>query len=166
MWATLSTRQRRILIGLGVANVVLLLAVGTLALAPAPEPVSTAPSALPDTSAACRSTAAGALSAHAVAGTVAIHADGGIDFSLSGADPADAWDALAVSAELPELGCGPYDPIRIDVPDPSLTPRLRLVVEARWSDVQAWSLGRLDDTAFSERTHRSTYLQPDSTARP
>ncbi len=161
MWTTLSIRQRRILIGLGLANLILLAAIGVLALTPAPQPAGTPPPA-PDTALTCRSTAAHALVEHDVAGTVAIFPDGSIEFAIGDDDPASAWEAFAVSAELPARGCGPYDPIRIDVPDPSLTPNLRLVVEARWADVQAWWLGRIDDETLSERTRRSTYVQPSA----
>jgi hypothetical protein len=159
MWARLSSRQRRVLIGLGLANAVLLIAVGALALAPAPNPASSEPATLPDPHNTCRTTAARALAERGVAGTIAIRAGDSIDFRLSGDDPAAAWSALAAAADLPARGCGPYDPIRIDVPDPSLAPNLRLVVEARWTDVLAWSQGRLDDSALSERMARSTYVQ-------
>jgi hypothetical protein len=160
MWSALSTRQRRVLAGLGLANLILLAAMGSLMLSPAADvfpPEKVAPSG--DRS-ACRSTAALALADHGVAGAIAIHADGGIEFTLSGGDATEAWDALAVSLALPDQGCGPYDPIRIDLPDPSGAPKLRLVVEARWADAQAWSLGRIDDAALSERMRRSTYLSP------
>ncbi|HEY4689772.1 MAG TPA: hypothetical protein VIK33_10700 [Anaerolineae bacterium] len=162
MWKTLSPRQRRVLIGLGLTNAILLVTIGALALAPASEASPIATPHLPDTTIACRTTAAQALADHRVAGTVALRADGSIDFTLSGDDPADAWDAFAASAELPAQGCGPYDPIRVDVADPSLTPGLRLIVEARWIDVQAWAQGRIDDETLSQRTARSTYTQPGS----
>lgn len=160
MWNTLSTHQRRVLAGLGLANLVVLAAMGSLMLAPAtnPTPAETVvPSGDRNT---CQSTTASALADHGVAGTIAIRADGGIEFTLSGGDATEAWDALAVSAALPEQGCGPYDPIRIDLPDPSGAPKLRLVVEARWADAQAWSSGRINDAALSERMRRSTYLSP------
>ena len=162
MWAGLSSRQRRVLIGLGLANAILLIALGALALAPTPDPISPKSSPLPDPGNACRTIAARALAERGVAGTIAIRAGDSIDFRLSGEDPAAAWSALAAAAGLPARGCGPYDPIRIDVPDPSLAPNLRLVVEARWTDVLAWSQGRLDDAALSERMARSTYVQPAS----
>lgn len=161
MWTTLSIRQRRVLIGLSFANLILLAAIGVLAVAPAPQPATT-PAPVPDTALTCRSAAARALVEHDVAGTVAILPAGSIEFTIGDDDPASAWDAFAVSAELPARGCGPYDPIRIDVPDPSLAPNRRLVVEARWADVQAWWLGRIDDETLSERTRRSTYVRPSA----
>ncbi len=162
MWAGLSSRQRRVLIGLGLANAMLLIALGALALAPAPNPISSEPAPLPDPHNACRTIATSALAERDVAGTIAIRAGDSIDFRLSGDDPAAAWSALAAAADLPARGCGPYDLVRIDVPDPSLALNLRLVVEARWADVLAWSQGRLDDAALSERMARSTYVQPAS----
>jgi hypothetical protein len=166
MWETLSNRQRNVLIGLALANVILLASIGTLALSPAPAATPTALPAAPDTSVACQAEAASALAHREVAGTIALRADGSVDFALSGDDPSDAWAAFAVSAELAANGCGPYDPVRVDVPDPSRIPGLRLVVEARWADVQAWSQGRLDDETLSDRAARSTYLRADAAPRP
>ncbi|MGH2593521.1 MAG: hypothetical protein ACRDGG_08420 [Anaerolineae bacterium] len=166
MWSALSTRQRNLLIGLAVANLFLLTAMGALLLAPEPQPIAIMTPPALDTRIVCRSAAARALADRDVAGTVAIRADGSIDFAVSSDDPADAWDAFAASAELPAQDCGPYDPIRIDVPDPSLTPNLRLVVEARWADVKAWSLGQIDDEALSSRTIRSIYVIGSLPARP
>ena len=162
---TLSTRQRNALIGMGVANAIVLLALAVLLIAPAPQPIELA-TPTPDTNIACRAAAARALAERRVAGTITIHADQSIDFVLGGEDPASAWDAFAVSTELLSRGCGPYDPIRVDVPDPSLIPHQRLVVEARWDDVQAWSAGRISDNALSDRARRSTYTQPASPAQP
>ena len=162
MWSALSTRQRNLLIGLAVANLIVLTALGALLLAPAPQPIAVATPPTPDTRIACRAAAARALAERDVAGTVALRADGSIDFTLSSDDPADAWDAFAVSAELPAQACGPYDPIRIDVADPSLAPDRRLVVEVRWADVKAWSLGQIGDEALSHRTTRLSYTRPNS----
>lgn len=166
MLATLSPRQRRVLISLGLANLILLIVIGAFIFSPEPEPIPTSTTILPDTAPICQSAAASALAEHGVAGTITIRGDGSIDFVISGDDPADAWDAFAVSAELPEQSCGPYDPIRLDVSDPSLAPNHRLVVEARWDDVKAWSLGQIDDEALSERTHRSTYVRQPSPTQP
>ena len=166
MWAKLSTRQRRVLVGLGLANLILLIAAGAFLLTPGalPEPIHTP--APPDTSTACQTTAARALADHEVAGTIAIHADGSIEFVISGDAPTDAWDAFAVSVEMAGRGCGPYDPIRVDARDPSLAPNRRLVVEARWIDVQAWSQGRIDDNTLSTRAKRSTYIRHPLPGQP
>ncbi len=164
MWSTLSTRQRNLVIGLAVANLIVLTAMSALLLAPAPAPVSSPRP--PDTSVACRTAAARALAERGVAGTVTLHADGSLEFALSGDDSTDAWEAFAVSVALPAQGCGPYDPIRIDVPDPSRAPNRRLVVEARWADVAAWSLGRIGDEALSERAARSAYVTVPLPPRP
>ncbi len=154
------------MIGLALANVVLLASIGTLALSPTPAATPTSIPSAPDVSVACQAEAASALTRREVAGTVAIRADGSVDFTISGDDPSDAWDAFAVSVELAANRCGPYDPIRVDVPDPSSIPGLRLVVEARWADVQAWAQGRLDDETLSGRATRSTYQRADSAPRP
>jgi hypothetical protein len=165
MWSTLSPRQRRTLVGLGLANVLLLAVIGALALAPGADAGSpSTPTHAPDTAqaTACRAIAAQALVERDVAATVALGDDGGINFALGSDDPAAAWDAFAVAAELPASACGPYDPIRVDVPDPAGIPGQRLIVEARWIDVLAWWQGRIDDTALNERTGRSTYVLPAS----
>jgi len=164
MWSALSTRQRSLLIGLAIGNLVVLTAMSALLLAPEPAPITAPPP--PDTSLGCRSAAARALTERDIAGSVTIRADGSIDFALSGDDPADAWEALAVSVELPAQGCGPYDPVRVDLPDPSLAPNRRLVVEARWADVTAWSLGRINDETLSERAARSTYVSAPLPSSP
>ena len=161
MWGLLSHRQRRVLILLASANLILLGAIAALALAPArtsaPSPTSTRPYAID----ACKAEAARALLQQNIAGIVAIGEDGSIEFTLSGDDPADAWTVFAVSAELPKRGCGPYDPIRVDLPDPSRIANRRLVVEAVWFDVQAWSRGQIGDETLSERMARATYTRPD-----
>jgi hypothetical protein len=161
MWRTLSSRQRSALIGLGLANLILLVAIAALALSPAP---GTTPTVTPlplHAANACQAEAARALAKQNIAGIVAIRDDGSIDFTMSGDDPADAWVGFAISAELPKLGCGPYNPIRVDAPDPSRIANRRLVVEASWLDVQAWSQGHIDDAALSERMTRASYTRPD-----
>ena len=160
MWRVLSSRQRIVLIGLGLANLILLAAIAALAMSPASGTTSTVTPFPPHTVNVCQSEAARALAEQNVAGIVAIRDDGSIDFTMSGDDPADAWVAFAVSAELPRLNCGPYDPIRVDAPDPSRIANRRLVVEASWIDVQAWSQGRIDDAALSERMTRASYTHP------
>ena len=160
MWKAFSSRQRGVLIGLGLANAILLGAIAALALSPAPGLTPTVTPAPPHTVNACQAEAARALAKQYVAGIVTIRDDGSIDFTMSGDDPADAWVAFAVSAELPKLGCGPYDPIRVDAPDPSRIANRRLVVEASWLDVQAWSQGRIDDEVLSERMTRTSYMRP------
>ena len=162
MRRSLSRRQRSVLILLGSVNLILLGAITVLALSPAHKPVPTPTSARPHTMNACQAGAARALTEQNVAGIVAIRDDGSIEFTMSGDDPADAWAAFAVSAGLPRRGCGPYDPIRVDAPDPSRLPNRRLVVEASWLDVQAWSRGQIGDETLSERMTRAMYTRPDS----
>jgi len=152
--------RRRFVIGLAGANFVLLATIGALLAAPNP-PLAAPPTVtLPGNSFACQSLAAQEMTEQGIGGSVAIRADGSIEFQLSGEDATEAWDAFAASAKLPEHKCGPYDPIRIDVSDPSLVPNQRLVVEARWADVLAWSQGRIDDQTLSDRTSRTTYARP------
>ena len=98
-----------------------------------------------------------------VAGIVALPLDGSIQFVLSGDDPADAWKALTISTELADQDCGPYNPIWVDVPDPSHIPHQRLVVEAHWVDVRSWSLGEMDDEELSNKFQRSAYSLSQST---
>lgn len=155
---SLSGRQRNLLAVLAVANIVLLTAAGALLLAPdAGAEATPAPPLTPDAGDTCQGLAASEMATHGIAGAVTLGLDGSIDFRLSGDDSQVAWEAFAVAARLPQRRCGPYEPIRIDVPDPSLAPNSRLVVEARWADVRAWSQGQIDDQTLSERTTRSTY---------
>lgn len=166
--ASLSKRQRSLLFGLGIANLILLTAAATL-LGASDDPLVTneTPIATRNRSASqrdtqCREDAARALAEHSVAGSVALPPDGSIDFVLGGDDPADAWDALMISSELAVQRCGPYDPVRVDVSDPSGLAQQRLIVEARWADVNAWAAGQIDDATLSDRMQRTNYTLPDS----
>lgn len=166
MWKTLSIRRQRVLIGLALANLIWLVTLGALALSPTAATAPTDTRVAPVAGIACQTEATSALADRQVAGTIVIRIDGSIDFAISGDDSTAAWDAFAVSAELVERGCGPYDPIRIDLPDPSFIPGLRLVVEARWIDVQAWWQGHIDDETLSDRATRTTYQQADTPPLP
>jgi hypothetical protein len=166
MWSSLSTRQRRVLIGLGLANLTLLIVAGTFVLTPEPETSPIPTPTLSSQAIECRTIAARLLADHEVAGTIAVYSDGSIEFVIGGDDPTAAWDSLAVSVEMTQRGCGPYDPIRVDVPDPSRVADRRLVVEARWIDVLAWSQGQIDDAKLSDRSKRTSYTRHPSAAQP
>lgn len=167
---SISKRQRLVLSALGVANLILLVTTVML-LGPSTPDADVVdvleevklPPTLPANHAQCRTQAALALTNHDVAGIVALPLDGSIQFVLSGDDPADAWKALTISTELADQDCGPYNPIWVDVPDPSHIPHQRLVVEAHWGDVRSWSLGEMDDEELSNKFQRSAYSLSQST---
>jgi hypothetical protein len=62
-----------------------------------------------------------------------------------------------MTAKLSRLNCGPYNLVRVDVPDPTGQPALRLVLELTGLEVQYWADGQLTDGQLSERMRRLQY---------
>ncbi len=118
----------------------------------------------------CQAIGAQLLASHNLAGTARLDADGGLRFELSGRDISGrllsrasevAWDALPLALALPDAGCGPYQMLRVDVPDPSGQPGGRLLVEVSWIDLRAWGKGELDDGELSARLRATSYVHPE-----
>jgi len=164
---SLSRRQIVLLAVLFVADATLL-AVGFL-IVREPTPVSAIPSS--ESQASCQSIAAQLLAGRDLAGTARLDADGALRLELSGMNVSEhslprasevAWDALAVVPALPDVGCGSYPLVRVDVPDPGGQPGGRLLVEVSWIDLRAWGKRELDDGELAARVKAISYAQPEA----
>jgi hypothetical protein len=71
---------------------------------------------------------------------------------------AHAWDVFSATTRLAQTGCGPYNLIRVDVPDPEARPNVRLVLELTGPELQFWANGTLDDGQLAERMRRQVYV--------
>jgi hypothetical protein len=152
--STLSRRQRLALLIVGLLNVLVIGGLLLLVLTDAPPPpiATTAP----DNSAPCEANAALGLRQHGVAASVAITQQA-LLITVIGPDAAAAWDVFSVTVQLAAIHCGPYNLIRVDVPDPEQRPTYRLVLEVTGAELQAWADGRLTDGQLAERTRRQLY---------
>ncbi|HZY40686.1 MAG TPA: hypothetical protein VFF59_01665, partial [Anaerolineae bacterium] len=77
--------------------------------------------------------------------------------TVIGPDAAAAWEVFSATVQLATINCGPYNLIRVDVPDPDQRPNYRLVLELTGPELQAWADGRLTDGQLAERTRRQLY---------
>ena len=151
--STLSRRQRLALLFVGWLNLLVLGGLLLLVLTDAPlAPVATAP----DNNASCEANAALGLRQRGVAASVAITRQA-LLITVSGPDAAAAWEVFSMTVQLATLHCGPYNLIRVDVPDPEQRPQYRLVLELTGPELQAWADGRLTDGQLAERTRRQLY---------
>ena len=119
----------------------------------------------PDNSAACEANAALGLRQQSVAASVSI-TDSVLFVNVIGPDAAAAWDVFSVTAKLHRLNCGPYNLVRVDVPDPTGQPASRLVLELTGLEVQYWADGQLTDGQLSERMRRLQYQTRPSAGTP
>jgi hypothetical protein len=147
-------RQKALLIGLAVFNaVVLILAIILLADTP-PPPIY--PTTGPDNSAQCEEDAALNLRQRGVAASVTI-TNSVLLVNVTAPDATAAWDVFSATNKLVQLGCGPYNLIRVDVPDPDHRPNLRLVLELTGPEIQVWADGKLNDEQLAVRMRRAVY---------
>jgi hypothetical protein len=153
--SSLTRRQRLTLGAIAAFNFIVLGALAVLLLSNTPLPVDQ-PSG-PDNSADCEQSAALTLRQDGVAGTVSIVGRQLIQVNITGPDAGAAWNALSMTVKMVDAGCGPYNLIRVDVPDPDGRPNTRLLVELSWPEVEAWSKGKFDDGQLSERMRRRLY---------
>lgn len=153
----LSRRQLGLLAGAVALNFVLLLGLVALLASPAPEPLPIASDAAKD--AACEAAAALGLRQSGVAASVVITNEA-LFVSVIEPDAAAAWDVFSVTARLHQAGCGPYNLIRVDVPDPEGRADLRLVLELTGLEVQYWADGRLSDVQLAEGMRRQLFQAP------
>lgn len=152
--STLSRRRRLALLLVGLLNVLVLGGLLLIVLADAPPPLTTITA--PDNSAQCEANAALGLRQRGVAASVAITRQV-LLVTVIGPDAAAAWDVFSATVQLAAIHCGPYNLIRIDVPDPEQRPTYRLVLELTGPELQAWADGRLTDGQLAERTRRQLY---------
>jgi len=160
------TRRQLIVLAILLVGDVALLFIGFLIVHQA-APASAVTSLPPTT---CQEIGAQLLLQHNLAGASRLDADGALRFELSGQDAAGlilprasdaAWEALAAAATLPDMGCGPYQLVRVDVPEPERQPGSRLLVEVNWLDLRAWSRGELDDGELAARARVTLYVPPE-----
>jgi hypothetical protein len=160
MWSKLGiasfTRQQKItLLAVVVLNVLAIGGLALLVLTNQPPDVMDQVSK-PDNSLQCESDFAVGLRQHNVAATVAITNQALLVYVI-GPDAAAAWDVFTTTVRLQQANCGPYNLVRVDVPDPEQRPALRLILELTGLELQAWGDGRLTDAQLSERTRRNLY---------
>jgi hypothetical protein len=149
-FSSLTLGQRLLLIGLAVFNGFILIAGLLLLLSPQPEPLP-----LPDIGAPCEANAALSFRQQGVAASVAI-TNQAMLVTVDGPS-AQAWDVFSATARLVKMGCGPYNLIRVDVPDPEGRRDVRLLYELTGPELQMWIEGQLDDVQLAERMRRQIY---------
>jgi len=162
----LSRRQLITLAVLFVADAALLAAGYMIVRQPAPSVAATRVVS----QASCQVMGAERLTERNLAGVARLDADGSLRFELSGQDASGhtlpraaeaAWDALAAAVTLPQMGCGPYPFVRVDVPDPNGQPGARLLVEVNWIDLRAWGQRELDDGELAARSKAAIYFHSE-----
>lgn len=149
----LSRKQIVVVAAIAVLN---LLVLGGLILVLTAEDPPPAPTSGPDNNADCEANAALTLRQQGVAASVSITGSALI-VNVIGPDAAAAWDVFSMTARLNRLNCGPYNLVRVDVPDPAGQAGTRLVLELTGLEVQYWAGGQLTDGQLSERMRRLQY---------
>ena len=113
------------------------------------------PLAWPDIGAPCEANAALAFRQRGVAASVAITREA-LLVTVNGSSD-QAWDVFSATTRLGTMGCGPYNLIRVDVPDPEGRPDVRLYYELTGPELQLWADGKLDDAQLAVRMRRQMY---------
>jgi hypothetical protein len=146
------TRQQRLALIAGTAIIagVFLTAILLLVTDEPPQPL-----AWPDTGAPCEANAALAFRQQGVAASVSITREA-LLVTVSGSSD-QAWDVFSATTRLAALGCGPYNLIRVDVPDPEGRADVRLSYELTGPELQRWAEGQLNDAQLAERMRRQMY---------
>ena len=156
------TRQQRLVLIAGVAIIVgiFLAAILLLLTDEPPQPL-----AWPDIGAPCEANAALAFRQQGVAASVSITREA-LLVTING--PSDeAWDVFSATTRLSTMGCGPYNLIRVDVPDPEGRADVRLSYELTGPELQMWAEGQLTDAQLAERMRRQMYQSmPIATPTP
>ncbi len=158
----LSRRQRILLISIGIFNLVVLILLVLILFTNQPaEPTVT----LADNSPQCEETAALNLRQSGVAASVTI-TNQAMLVRVDGSS-AEAWDVFSMTSKLVALGCGPYNLIRVDVPDPQGRADVRMTLELTGPEVQIWATGVLNDAQLADRMRRQLYpIDPLATPTP
>jgi hypothetical protein len=146
------TRQQRLVVITG-AVVIALIFLSAIALLIFDQPPQALP--LPDLGAPCEANAALLFRQNGVASSVSITREA-LLVTLSGASD-QAWDVFSATTRLAAIGCGPYNLIRVDVPDPDGRPDVRLYYELTGPELQLWAEGKLNDAQLAERMRRQMY---------
>lgn len=146
------TRQQRIALIAVVALNALILISAVILLSSA-EPVE--PVVWPDLGAPCEAYAASSFRQLGVAASVAITREAML-VTVNGPST-EAWDVFSATTTLARLGCGPYNLVRVDVPDPDGRPNVRLIYELTGLELQHWAAGESTDVQLAERMRRQVY---------
>ena len=119
----------------------------------------------PDLGAPCEAYAASSFRQQNVAASVTITREA-MFITIDGPST-QAWDVFSTTARLATVGCGPYNLVRVDVPDPDGRPNVRLIYELTGPELQAWLDGKSSDVDLAERMRRQVYqTAPQSTPTP
>ena len=146
------TRQQRLIVTAGAAIItfIFIAAIGLLLTDEPPQP-----SAWPDLGAPCEAKAALVFRQQRVAASVSITREALLVMVDGSSD--QAWDVFSATTRLAAMGCGPYNLIRVDVPDPEGRPDVRLSYELTGQELQLWVGGQLNDAQLAERMRRQMY---------
>ncbi|CAG0936073.1 hypothetical protein TFLX_04937 [Thermoflexales bacterium] len=109
----------------------------------------------PDLGAPCEVNAALAFRQQGVAASVSITREAML-VTVSGTSD-QAWDVFSATTRLVPMGCGPYNLIRVDVPDPDGRSDVRLLYELTGPELQMWAEGQINDAQLAERMRRQMY---------
>jgi len=156
------TREQRILVAGFVAINAFIFIVAILLLSgdTPPEPL-----VWPDVGAPCEAYAAASFRQQNVAASVTITR--AAMFVIIDGPSTQAWDVFSTTARLATVGCGPYNLVRVDVPDPDGRPNVRLIYELTGPELQAWLDGKSSDVDLAERMRRQVYqTAPQVTLTP
>ena len=161
MLRSLTRQQRLALIASAAIIAGIFLAVMLLLLTDEPPQ----PLAWPDVGAPCEANAALAFRQQGVAASVSITREA-LLVTVNGSSD-QAWDVFSATTRLGTMGCGPYNLIRVDVPDPEGRPDVRLYYELTGQELQLWVEGQLNDAQLAERMRRQMYqTSPIATPTP
>jgi hypothetical protein len=151
MLRSLSRQQRLTLLGGAALIAVIFLAAILLLLTDEP------PQRLewPDIGAPCEANAALAFRQQGVAASVSITRSALLITIYGSSD--QAWDVFSATTRLAAMGCGPYNLVRVDVPDPDGRPAVRLYYELTGPELQLWAEGKINDAQLAERMRRQMY---------
>jgi len=156
------TRQQRLILIVSTA-IIAVVFVSAILLLLTDQPPQALP--WPDLGAPCEASAALAFRQQGVAASVSITREA--MFVTVDGPSSQAWDAFSATTRLAANGCGPYNLIRVDVPDPDGRPDVRLYYELTGPELQLWADGKLDDGQLAERMRRQMYqTSPIATPTP
>jgi hypothetical protein len=151
MFRSLTRQQRLILIASAAIIAVIFLSAILLLLTDQP------PEALPwpDLGAPCEANAALVFRQQGVAASVSITREA-LLVTVNGSSD-QAWDVFSATTRLAAMSCGPYNLVRVDVPDPDGRPDVRLYYELTGPELQLWAEGKINDAQLAERMRRQMY---------
>jgi hypothetical protein len=151
MLQSLNRQQRLALIACAAIIALIFLAALVLLLSDQPPQ----PLAWPDIGAPCEANAALVFRQQGVASSVSITREA-LLVTVNGSSD-QAWDVFSATTRLVPMGCGPYNLIRVDVPDPEGRPDVRLSYELTGPELQLWVEGKINDAQLAERMRRQMY---------